>query len=126
MPTNDQPMGRVIRRATPKEVQHLHSVQTELEKRCTEVCQQKVIEHGLVLVVVDAEYQFDRKKLTFYYDAAERFLLVHVQPWVHSCEMILCTDLRGRGRGSGCAGKNRIIYDYDYDYEKLQKKSVIG
>mmetsp|Transcript_80782 Transcript_80782/g.142316 ORF Transcript_80782/g.142316 Transcript_80782/m.142316 type:complete len:584 (-) Transcript_80782:459-2210(-) len=72
LPTNDQPMGRVIRRATPKEVQHLHSVQTELEKRCTEVCQQKVIEHGLVLVVVDAEYQFDRKKLTFYYDAAER------------------------------------------------------
>jgi hypothetical protein len=72
LPTNDQPMGRVIRRSTPKEVQHLHSVQTELEKRCTEVCQQKVIEHGLVLVVVDAEYQFDRKKLTFYYDAAER------------------------------------------------------
>ncbi len=26
----------------------------------------------MVLTVIDAEYQFDRKKLTFYYDAAER------------------------------------------------------
>ena len=38
----------------------------------------QVIEHGLVLVVVDAEYQFDRKKLTFYYDAAERCVRPHI------------------------------------------------
>eukprot|EP00667_Euglena_gracilis_P012606 EG_transcript_12955 len=62
----------VIRRASAKEVQYLHNTQSELERRCVEVCQQKVQEHGLVLTVVDAEYQFDRKKLTFYYDAGER------------------------------------------------------
>eukprot|EP00668_Euglena_longa_P007304 GGOE01008739.1.p1 GENE.GGOE01008739.1~~GGOE01008739.1.p1 ORF type:complete len:440 (-),score=68.42 GGOE01008739.1:1585-2865(-) len=68
----DQTAAHIIRRATAKEVQYLHNIQSELEKRCVEVCQQKVLEHGLVLTVVDAEYQFDRKKLTFYYDAAER------------------------------------------------------
>eukprot|EP01012_Entosiphon_sulcatum_P021222 TRINITY_DN2599_c0_g1_i1.p1 TRINITY_DN2599_c0_g1~~TRINITY_DN2599_c0_g1_i1.p1 ORF type:complete len:247 (-),score=22.87 TRINITY_DN2599_c0_g1_i1:130-837(-) len=65
-------IGKVIRKATTKEIQYLHTVQAELEKRCAEVCQQKVLEHGLIMVIVDAEYQFDRKKLTFYYDAAER------------------------------------------------------
>jgi hypothetical protein len=72
VPTKDSPMGRVLRRATPKEVLHLHTAQTELEKRCTELCQQKIKEYGLVMSVIDAEYQFDRKKLTFYYDATER------------------------------------------------------
>eukprot|EP00906_Rhabdomonas_costata_P010788 RCo015167 len=72
VPTDQAIVGRVLRRATAKEIQHLHSVQAELERRCVEVCQQKVNEYGLVMVVVDAEYQFDRKKLTFYYDAPDR------------------------------------------------------
>lgn len=29
-------------------------------------------DYGLVLDVIDAEYQFDRKKLTFFYDATDR------------------------------------------------------
>ena len=40
--SGDQAIGRVLRRATAKEIQHLHSVQAELERRCVEVCQQKV------------------------------------------------------------------------------------
>lgn len=70
--SQDPSVNRVIRWATAREVQHLHTVQAELERRCTAVCQQKANDYGLVLDVIDAEYQFDRKKLTFFYDATDR------------------------------------------------------
>jgi hypothetical protein len=64
--------GKVLRPATPFEVQQLHGIQTELERRAIDVCQQRVLEHGLPMVIVDAEYQFDNKKLTFFYEAQQR------------------------------------------------------
>eukprot|EP00759_Apiculatamorpha_spiralis_P017636 PhF_6_TR23787/c1_g1_i1/m.33283 len=65
-------LGKVIRLANPLEVSQLHGVQTELERRAIEVAQAKVQEHRLPMSIVDAEYQFDRKKLTFYYEAQQR------------------------------------------------------
>lgn len=70
--TGDPIYPKVLRNATSKEVQHLHNTQAQAEIKCTEMAKQKVIEHGLPMTVVDAEYQFDRQKLTFYYDASER------------------------------------------------------
>lgn len=70
--TGDPIYPKVIRHATAKEVQYLHNAQAQAELKCTEVAKHKVLEHQLQMTVVDAEYQFDRKKLTFYYDAGER------------------------------------------------------
>ncbi|ORC88610.1 putative cell cycle sequence binding phosphoprotein (RBP45) [Trypanosoma theileri] len=65
-------VGRVLRVATALEVSQLQGVQTELEERAVEVAQKKVEEHRLPMCIVDAEYQFDRKKLTFYYRSQQR------------------------------------------------------
>jgi hypothetical protein len=63
---------KIIRQATPREVQTLHGAQAQAESKCVEMAKHKVMEHRLSMKVVDAEYQFDKKKLTFYYDADER------------------------------------------------------
>jgi hypothetical protein len=63
---------RILRLANTKEVSYRLSSQTQAEAKCIEVARNKVQEHGLDMAIVDAEYQFDRKKLTFYYDAGER------------------------------------------------------
>jgi hypothetical protein len=65
-------LNRVQRIATAPEVAQLQGMQSELEARARDVAQQKVTEHGLPMRIVDAEYQFDRKKLTFYYQAHQR------------------------------------------------------
>lgn len=65
-------MGTVLRVAAEQEITQLHNVQAELERRAVDVCMQRVLEHGLPMVIVDAEYQFDKKKLTFYYEAQQR------------------------------------------------------
>ncbi|RYC77248.1 hypothetical protein BFJ63_vAg19878 [Fusarium oxysporum f. sp. narcissi] len=39
------------------------------EAKAKRVCMQKVKEHGLNMEILDAEFQVDRKKLTFYYFA---------------------------------------------------------
>ncbi|ESL09314.1 hypothetical protein TRSC58_02967 [Trypanosoma rangeli SC58] len=65
-------VSSVLRVASALEVSQLKNVQTELEERAVEVAQKKVEEHGLPMRIVDAEYQFDRKKLTFYYQSQHR------------------------------------------------------
>ncbi|KAI9799282.1 MAG: hypothetical protein M1833_004160 [Piccolia ochrophora] len=61
----------------PKMVKRLaqnHEIQTLRDKEGNEakakrVCQQKVVEHRLQMEILDAEFQMDWKKLTFYYFA---------------------------------------------------------
>lgn len=65
-------LGKVVRVANVLEVSQLQGVQTELESRAVDVAQEKVREHQLPMRIVDAEYQFDRKKLTFYYQSQHR------------------------------------------------------
>ncbi|CAD2222863.1 hypothetical protein AGDE_04145 [Angomonas deanei] len=65
-------VGKVLRIASVLEVTQLQGVQTELESRAVEVAQEKVQEHALPMRIVDAEYQFDRRKLTFYYQSQHR------------------------------------------------------
>ena len=65
-------VGKVTRIATVLEISQLQGVQAELENRAQDVAQQKVLEHQLPMQIVDAEYQFDRKKLTFYYQSQHR------------------------------------------------------
>jgi hypothetical protein len=64
--------GTLLRFATSEEVQQLHGAQQELERRAVDICQMRVLDRGLPMVIVDAEYQFDKKKLTFFYEAQQR------------------------------------------------------
>ncbi len=61
----------VVRVAT-REDQQRQQENRNLENQAIRVCKQKIIRHGLKMNLVDAEYQWDRNKLTFYFTADER------------------------------------------------------
>jgi PSP1 C-terminal conserved region len=62
---------RILRLATHDEVSLL-GLKREEEEELLKVCRQKALQRGLPMNVVDAEYQFDRHKLTFFFEAAGR------------------------------------------------------
>jgi len=64
-------LKRIIRLATHDEVSLL-AVKREEEAELLRICLAKVRQRGLPMNVVDAEYQFDRHKLTFFFEAEGR------------------------------------------------------
>lgn len=64
-------LKRIIRLATHDEVSLLN-VKREEEEELLKVCKEKVLQRALPMHVVDAEYQFDRHKLTFFFEAEGR------------------------------------------------------
>ncbi|KAK8244457.1 hypothetical protein HDK77DRAFT_478991 [Phyllosticta capitalensis] len=67
-------MGDDLRPKMLKRLAQGHEIQVLRDKEGAEakakrVCQQKAIEHGLTMEILDAEYQLDYKKLTFFYYA---------------------------------------------------------
>lgn len=68
--TRDQ-TKKILRLASKEEVALLATRRQE-ELEMHQLCMQKVRERGLDMRIVDAEYQFDRNKLTFYFEAERR------------------------------------------------------
>jgi hypothetical protein len=66
------PAGPVLRHATQREVNYWATDLKNDESAALEYCRQRVIRHRLQMDVRHAEYQFDKKKLTFYYEAKSR------------------------------------------------------
>jgi hypothetical protein len=66
--TNLADLKRVVRLATHDEV-GLLAAKREEEEDLLKVCREKVQQRSLPMHVVDAEYQFDRHKLTFFFEA---------------------------------------------------------
>ena len=64
-------LKRIIRLATHDEVSLL-AMKREEEEELLQVCRTKVRQRTLPMHVVDAEYQFDRHKLTFFFEAEGR------------------------------------------------------
>ena len=64
-------LKRVVRLATHDEVSLL-TLKREEEDELLKICRAKVGQRGLPMHVVDAEYQFDRHKLTFFFEAEGR------------------------------------------------------
>lgn len=62
---------RIFRLAAPDEI-NLLLVKGQDEHKSLVVCQQKTKQRKLPMEVVDAEYQWDRRKLTFYFEAENR------------------------------------------------------
>lgn len=62
---------RIMRPATNDEITLLE-VKKEEEDELLKICTTKARQRGLPMTVVDAEYQFDRNKLTFFFEAEGR------------------------------------------------------
>lgn len=71
-PADDSVLPRTVRLATDDEINCLKHVQPHAESKCVQVARSKAQDYRLSMTIVDAEYQFDRKKLTLFYDANER------------------------------------------------------
>ncbi|CAN8104034.1 unnamed protein product [Discula destructiva] len=68
-PNNGELKPKLIKRhAQPHEIQALREKEGN-EAKAKRVCQSKVKDHGLNMEILDAEFQMDWKKLTFYYFA---------------------------------------------------------
>jgi hypothetical protein len=62
---------KVYRHALPSEVNML-VIKCQDELRALQFCQTRAMQHNLPMEVVDAEYQWDRRKLTFYFVSDKR------------------------------------------------------
>src|SRR5690606_39133791 len=65
------PERRVLREALPEEVERLHSLRAD-EDRVRRITRERVQKFGLKMKVTEAEWQFDRNKLTIYFTAERR------------------------------------------------------
>lgn len=65
------PPGRVVRKAAASDIEKWQALRDD-EDRVRRTTREKVIRHGLKMKVSEAEWQFDRKKLTIYFTADRR------------------------------------------------------
>jgi cell fate regulator YaaT (PSP1 superfamily) len=65
------PEYEVLRKATPKDIKTLEEYRAR-EGEAKEICKEKIVKHGLEMKLVDVEYQFDGRKLIFYFTADGR------------------------------------------------------
>ncbi|MFH1863000.1 MAG: regulatory iron-sulfur-containing complex subunit RicT, partial [bacterium] len=65
------PTFEVLRRATARD-QNLMKEYHQREEEAKQICREKIAKHNLVMKLVDVEYQFDGRKLTFYFTAEGR------------------------------------------------------
>lgn len=63
---------RIVRVATPEEGEQEHRLRHEDDEAARRQAMGRVREHGLAMKVSDAEWQWDRKKLTLYFTAERR------------------------------------------------------
>ncbi|MBR0443620.1 MAG: stage 0 sporulation family protein [Clostridia bacterium] len=66
-----QPLRPVLRAATEADAKH-HEENQKKEEDAFRLCQQKIVEHGLDMKLVEAQYTFDNSKLLFYFTSDGR------------------------------------------------------
>ncbi len=64
-------MRNFVRLANPDEISRLIENRNE-EEKAKQIVKQRVVKFGLKMKLVDAEYQFDRKRLVFFFTADKR------------------------------------------------------
>ena len=69
--TNDFQTERIIRKATPEDLESVKKKKQE-EKEACEICKSKIKLHKLKMKVIDVEYMFDRNKIIFYFISESR------------------------------------------------------
>ncbi len=68
---SDEKLKKVVRVATEEDLQKLNGNREE-EENAVRLCKEKIVKHRLLMNLVDAEYQWDRNKLTFYFTSEQR------------------------------------------------------
>ncbi|WUR04863.1 PSP1 domain-containing protein [Vairimorpha necatrix] len=68
---NEISVKQIYRQATKEDLE-VFSHKKMLEEQALSLCMSKVIEKGLRMVIVDCEYQWDLKKIIFYYNSKDR------------------------------------------------------
>ncbi len=66
-----KPLKPVVRKAEPEEINHAEQYE-EKEKEAMEECNRLIIELGLSMKLLSAEYSLDGRHLTFFFSADER------------------------------------------------------
>ena len=67
----NEDLKEITRVATPEDLSR-YDENRSLEDKAIRSCKEKIFKHKLPMNLVDAEYQWDRKKLTFYFTAEKR------------------------------------------------------
>lgn len=65
------PLKSVIRIATPEDLKVVEENRIK-EQKAFEICEKKIIEHGLEMNLTEVEYTFDGSKIVFYFTAESR------------------------------------------------------
>jgi cell fate regulator YaaT (PSP1 superfamily) len=68
--SDDKPKS-ILRKPDHEDLKKLEE-NREKEKNAFGVCKEKIEKHGLIMKLVDVEYQFDNNKITFYFTADRR------------------------------------------------------
>ena len=67
----EKPLKKIIRVATNKDKKQ-NEENRKKEQEALKICQEKVKEHKLDMILTDVEYKFDRSKLLFFFTAEGR------------------------------------------------------
>ena len=67
----EKPLKKIIRIATYKDRKQ-HEENKQKEKEALKICNDKIKEHKLDMILTDVEYKFDRSKLLFFFTAEGR------------------------------------------------------
>lgn len=115
-PSGPTDLKRIVRLATHNEVSLLAKKREE-EDELLRICRAKVRQRGLNMNVVDAEYQFDRHKLTFFFEAEGRvdfrelvrdlFSIYKTRIWMQQLD---------KSTGATCPADPEESEDDDLDY----------
>ena len=65
------PLRPVLRAATPEDVEAV-AKNKEKEEKAFQVCQEKIVEHGLDMKLVEVEYSFEGNKILFFFTSEGR------------------------------------------------------
>lgn len=71
IPETEENITEITGKAGEDEIDYLNE-NRNLENEAYKICRQKIETHELSMKLVDAEYQFDRNKITFYFTAEKR------------------------------------------------------
>jgi cell fate regulator YaaT (PSP1 superfamily) len=65
------PLKPILRQATPEDIAHEADLQAR-EKEALRICEEKVIEHGLPMKLIEADYSFDGQRLVVFFGSEGR------------------------------------------------------
>lgn len=116
---------KIKRKATSEDLEKL-KINREKEKEALKTCQRMVLERNMEMKVVDAEFQFDCNKITFFFTAEKRIdfrELVKELAGIYKTRIELrqigVRDEAKRMGGYGCCGLKLCCSTYLRDFEPI-------